>query len=339
MSAGMSTSLSMRATRIALAALGLLSCASFAHAQGFIPPPAPWLERPATPTTIAPPTTLPPGVPPHAPPPPPPPTPPGAPTPQPEAAPPVLLHREVEEAEAADLPRFGASFTYAQRNEHVDIVTPGTPGPLVGRTDVSVYAGRLDAFAFRCALGEAVNCAPKAGDPNPRISLNLAMLAGYADGSTEIGEHRHGMNGPVLGTATLLTLSGKPKSFDLWSKPRIVVPFVMAGFDYAATDFSTLDEWIHTFDVKPRAGVTLFIFDGAALSLYGGGSWEHFTEDQTSSGVTSQVRSQEPWAGLLGANYRTGPGPLEHFAFTAEGELGDRTGVVLMVRYEFDVPR
>ena len=153
----MSLSLPTRATRIALAALGSLLCASLAHAQGFIPPPAPWLERPATPETTVPPTTLPPeAVPPHAPP-----SPPAEPTLQPEgAAPPVLLHREPEAA-----PRerpFGASFAYAQRSESVDVASPR--GSVVGSTDVSVYAGRLDKFVFGCSLGEAVHCPPDPRD-------------------------------------------------------------------------------------------------------------------------------------------------------------------------------
>ena len=53
-----------------------------------------------------------------------------------------------------------------------------------------------------------------------------------------------------------------------------------------------------------------------------------------------RVRPTEPWAGLVGADYRfVGPGLLGRLSLAAEGELGDRTGVALSLRYAFDVPR
>ena len=163
------------------------------------------------------------------------------------------------------------------------------------------------------------------------------MLAGYADGSSEVAGQHTNLHGPVLGTSMLLTLSGSPRPLALWSRQTILVPFLMGGFDYAATDFSAIEGWVHTVNVRPRAGLMVQTARGQALSLYGGGSWEDFTEEQTFDGGTLRVRPTEPWAGLVGADYRFGEGRLTGFSLTAEGELGDRTGVVLSLRRAFDV--
>jgi hypothetical protein len=244
----------------------------------------------------------------------------------------VLLQREIEESTRI-LP-LGASFTYAQRSESVDIASLGS---VVGSTDVEVYAGRFDATVLGCSLGKGLQCNP----PDLRdasvglVTLNLAVLAGYADGSSEVAGQRTSLHGPVLGTGTLLTMTAPPLA--QWSRQGLLAPLLIAGFDYAATDFSAVEGWVHTFDVKPRAGLLVQSDTGALLSVYGGGSWHDFTEDQTINGVALRVRPTEPWAPLVGAYYRGGEGPLEDFSLTAEGEVGDRTGVVLTLRYEFDV--
>jgi hypothetical protein len=229
----------------------------------------------------------------------------------------------------------GFSFTYAQRSESVDIASP--VGPLIGSTDVSVYAGRLDATVLGCSIGKAVHCNPPAKDASAGlVVLNLAALAGYADGSSEVPGKRTLLHGPVLGAGTLLTVSAPP--LVQWLRLGMLVPFLMAGFDYTATDFSAVEGWVHTFDVKPRAGLMVQSDDGQLLSVYGGGSWEDFTEEQTIDDVPLGVRPTEPWAPLVGANYRGGKGRLENVSLTAEGEVGERTGVVLSLRYAFDVP-
>jgi hypothetical protein len=250
-----------------------------------------------------------------------------------------------EPAETAPAVPVGVAFNYHHASEHIHVVLPSVPGrPGVGgTTDVALYSSRIDAAVLGCALAPAIQCLSKQVDPTaPMLALDLSLLGGYADGSTTFAGATTDLHGPAFGTGALLLLTGSVIPVEAWSWQTKIQPFLVGGFDYVATDFSAIRGWVDTFTVKPRAGMTIQTAkrqteNGVAyqgLDLYSGASWEDFSKEQTTtSGVPLLVSPKQPWAALVGANYRFGKG----WALSAEGELGDRQAVTLALRYQFDV--
>jgi hypothetical protein len=74
--------------------------------------------------------------------------------------------------------------------------------------------------------------------------------------------------------------------------------------------------------VKPRGG---FLFE----------TWNEQTLE--SSGLTFNVKPKNAWSPLVGAAYQNilGDVGLNGVSLTAEGEVGDRTGAVVSLRYAF----
>lgn len=239
--------------------------------------------------------------------------------------------------------RLGLSFGFADRHEHIEVDSP--VGTVVGTADGSVYVGRLDAYVLGCSLGPSFTfgCSPDGQPAIVTLGLNVGVLGGYADGHSSVLGSRVDLHGPAVGTSATLLLLGPLQQIALPSRTTLWgTAFLMGGFEYLATDYSAIEGWVHGLGVKPRGGLMVSTVAGHQLYLYGGASWEDFSEKQTlsDSGITTHSRPRRPWAGLLGASYTHAVDApwIDNVSLTVEGEVGERTGVVLALRYGFSLP-
>lgn len=286
---------------LALAAAALFLCTP-AFAQIFVPPPARWVQKPA-----------------------------------PEAIPVAPYGLEaVPAAKPTPAPFLpvGVSFAFADNHEHIEL-----DPQLVGTTDASVYLGGADAYVG-CSLKWPLAVEfPPSDDAIATIALNVGALGGYADGRSTVLGTRLDLHGPTAGVSSTVLVHGP-----LWPFfPRVrTTPFAMGGVQYLATNYSKIDGWVHAYSVRPRTGL-LFKSDGdRQLFVYGGAAYEHFSEEQTLSdlNVTTHSRPRRPWAGLVGTSYvhPLDDLPIKDVSLTVEGEVGDRSSVLLSLRFGFGVP-
>ena len=261
-------------------------------------------------------------------------------------------------APALTLP-VGFSFVFGQVAEDLvvrDVSVGGQPFDVrTGSFDTSSYLGRVDAYVLGCTLA-GLSCGDREKlKKEGFVALNVNGSAGYTTGESRFGLVRQTIFGPTLGAGAILALAtdyvpwqAAPGGRAIWLRW-----ITTTGFDYVTTSFQRIDGWTNAYQVKPRAGITFAIREvppeqSQELSFLAGAEWEHL--ERAFSGTFSvqgndlpyrlDAEPRSPWSGLLTVNYRNLLGVLGvgGFDLTLEGQVGNRNGVSLTARYEFDVP-
>lgn len=291
------------------------------------------------------------------------------PNPIPEEAPPARPSASLQElgkapaAEPTPAPGLtlpvGVSFVFGQVAEDLTIRNAsinGTPVPVrAGHFDTSSYLGRIDTYVLGCTFRGFSCREPERLKKEGFVALNVNGSAGYTTGESEFGTFRQSISGPTLGAGAILAFATDYFPWHPVSDRHAVWLrwLTTTGFDYATTSFENIDGWTNVFQVKPRAGVTFAIREvppeqSQEISFLGGAEWEHieslFTGPFPSDGKVYPYRldaePRNPWSALLAINYRNllGIMGIGGFDLTLEGQVGNRTGVNLTARYQFDVP-
>lgn len=253
----------------------------------------------------------------------------------------------------------GVSLAYSQRAEDLaisDLRFGGANlGSAKGHISTSAYVARLDAF-LACSLGGDDNPAGydcgDAGKLNDHaiVALNVSGIAGYTEGTSEtrlpalgVAFSQH-LGGPTLGVAGIVALATPYATWRL--SPATVLRsrwITSTGVDFASTRFDQLEGWTGVYLVKPRVGITFDAGNVSEITIFGGAEWERFDGSQSGTMMGSTVvldsQPRSPWSALLGGSYRNvlATAGISGFDLVAEGLIGNRSGVNLSLRYEFDL--